>query len=114
MTTLSRIGRLFPRSQTIDTVQTIVHLDGAPAEVWRAMLFYEEVPRRPAPLLRAFLPAPVRTRGDKGRVGATIACVYDGGYLEKRITTVQAPTLVRFEVCVQQLGIEDCISMKPR
>lgn len=111
MTPLSRVGRLFPRSTAVENVQTIVHLDGSPDDVWRAMLFYEEVPRRPTPLLRAFLPAPVRTRGDKGRVGATIECVYDGGYLEKRITTVQAPTLVRFDVHVQQLGIEDCISM---
>ena len=75
------------------------------------MLFYEEVPRRPMPLLRLFLPAPVRTEGDKTRVGAVIECTYDGGYLEKRITASEHARSIRFDVIVQQLGIEDSIAM---
>jgi hypothetical protein len=75
------------------------------------MRFYEEVPRRPMPLLRLFLPAPIRTEGAKTRIGETIRCTYDGGYLEKRITAAEPARLIRFEVGVQALGIEDCISM---
>jgi hypothetical protein len=75
-------------------------------------MFYEEVPGRPMPLLRMFLPAPLRTQGDKTCVGATIACIYDGGYLEKRITAAESARLVRFDVLVQRLGVEDCISMR--
>lgn len=111
MKLLGWFARLFPRSERIEAVQTIVHLPASPDEVWRAMMFYEEVPGRPSPLLRLFLPAPVRTQGDKGRVGAAIECNYEGGYLEKRITAVDAPNMVRFDVRVQELGIEDFISM---
>ena len=112
MRLLARAGRLFPRSETVEAVQTRVHFDDVPDAVWKRMLFYEEVQGRPGLLLRAFLPAPVRTEGDKTRVGATIECTYDEGYLEKRITACEAPSFVRFEVLVQRLGIEDCVSMK--
>ena len=111
MTRLASIGRLFTRNRTSETVRTMTRFDATPEAVWREMLFYEEVPQRPAPLLRMFLPLPLRTRGDKARVGATIACTYDGGHLEKRITAADPPRAIRFDVLEQELGIEDCISM---
>ena len=111
MTLLASVGRLFPRNETVEAVQTRVHFDTSPEIVWQGMLFYEEVPQRPAPLLRLFLPAPVRTEGEKTSVGALIECTYDGGYLEKRITEVETARSVRFEVLLQQLGVEDSISM---
>jgi hypothetical protein len=111
MTVLARVGRLFPRNEAIEAVRTKVHLDATPEAVWQAMLFYEEVPQRPMPLLRLFLPTPVRTEGDKTRVGAVIACTYDPGYLEKRITASEHARSIRFDVIVQQLGIEDSIGM---
>lgn len=111
MIPLAAIGRLFPRNPRVDVVQTRVHFRASPEEVWRGMLFYEEVPRRPMPLLRAFLPLPISTSGEKTRVGSLIACNYDGGSLEKCITGVDPARSVRFEVRVQKLGIEDCITM---
>jgi hypothetical protein len=108
---LSRVGRLFPRNEIVDSVKTMVRFSASPEGVWQGMLFYEEVPHRPAPLLRMFLPLPLRTEGDKTRVGATIACTYESGYLEKRITAAEPGRFVRFDVLVQDLGIEDCISM---
>jgi hypothetical protein len=111
MRLLARVGRLFPRNSSIEAVQTRVHFDASPETVWDGMLFYEEIPGRPTLLLRMFLPAPVRTQGDKTRVGEVIECTYDGGYLEKRITAAEPARLVRFEVVVQRLGVEDCISM---
>ena len=72
-------------------------------------MFYEEVPGRPAFLLRALLPYPVRTEGDKTRVGATVRCAYRGGELAKRITTTEPPHLLQFDVIEQRLGIEGCI-----
>lgn len=111
MRLLARIGRLFPRNETIDKVETKAEFEASPEMVWQAMLFYEEVPHRPMPLLRMFLPAPIRTRGEKTRVGAIIECTYDGGYLEKRITTSERARFVGFDVTIQDLGVEDCISM---
>lgn len=111
MKLLARVGRVFPRNATTEGVRTTVHFEAPPEEVWRSMLFYEEVPYRPMRLLRLFLPTPIRTDGAKTCVGATIRCTYDGGYLEKRITTAEPGRSLSFEVLVQELGIEDCISM---
>jgi hypothetical protein len=109
---LARVGRLFPRNSTIDAVATRARFDAPPETIWQGMLFYEEVPGRAMPLLRMFLPAPVRTQGDKTRVGAIIKCTYERGYLEKRITAAEREQCVRFDILVQQLGVEDCISMR--
>jgi len=111
MIPLATVGRLFPRNPDVDAVHTRVVLRASPEEVWRGMLFYEEVPRRPMPLLRAFLPLPVSTRGEKTRVGSIIECTYERGSLEKCITDVDPARAVRFDVRVQRLGIEDCITM---
>jgi len=111
MRALSRIGRIFKRNEQVDVAETRVHFDEPPTAVWQRMLFYEEVPRRPMWLLRWFLPAPIRTRGEKTRVGAVIECEYENGFLEKCITAVEPARSVSFDVRVQKLGIEDCISM---
>jgi hypothetical protein len=108
---VSRVGLLFPRNPRSEAVETAVHFDATPEEVWQGILFYEEVPRRPLWLLRIFLPRPIRTDGEKTRVGAIVRCTYDGGYLLKRITAVEPARLVRFDVLEQRLGIEDCVSM---
>ena len=108
---LNRIGRLFPRNPVIESVATAVELEVPPEIVWKQILFYEEVPKRPAALLQLFLPRPVRTEGDKTRSGELIQCTYDGGHLVKRIMTVDPPHLVSFDVLEQHLGVEDCIAM---
>ena len=107
----SRVGLLFPRNARSEAVETVRHLNATPEEVWQGILLYEEVPRRPLWFLRIFLPRPIRTDGDKTRLGAIIRCTYDGGHLLKRITAVEPARLVRFDVLEQRLGIEDCVSM---
>jgi len=72
-------------------------------------MFYEDVPGRPPLLLRLLLPSPIRSEGRKHRVGATVRCVYQPGDLLKRITVVEAPHSLRFDVIQQRLGIESCI-----
>ncbi|MGH9823469.1 MAG: hypothetical protein ACREDR_09485 [Blastocatellia bacterium] len=104
------IGWLFPRNKTSEGVATTICFDSPPEVLWRGILFYEEVPFRPPFVLRLFLPHPVRTSGDKTRVGTTILCVYTTGGLAKTITAVEPPNLVRFEVVEQRLGIEACIT----
>ena len=107
----SRVGLLFPRNAQSETVETALHFQATPEEVWQGILFYEEVPRRPPWFLRIFLPRPIRTDGEKMRVGAIVLCAYDGGHLLKRITAVEPARLVRFDVLEQRLGVEDCVSM---
>ena len=81
----------------------------SPEAVWQNVMFYEDVPGRPGFLLRTFLPYPVRTAGAKNTDGALIHCLYHGGHLTKRITTMEAPWLLEFEVIEQRLGIERCV-----
>jgi len=104
------LGRLFRPSRSIDVVTTTARFDAAPDDVWQRMMFYEEVPHRPSLLLRTFLPAPVRTQGGSKKVGTFVECTYSRGGLTKRITVLERPRLVRFEVLEQNLGIERCMT----
>jgi hypothetical protein len=103
------VGRLFGGDVAPEAVETLVHFQATPEAVWQGMLLYEDVPVRPPFVLRALLPFPLRTEGDKTRVGATIQCTYEGGDLVKRIQVVERPHLLKFEVTQQRLGIESCV-----
>ncbi|MEO8133829.1 MAG: hypothetical protein ABI831_07640 [Betaproteobacteria bacterium] len=104
------VGRLFPPSHAVDLVTTAAVFDEAPDDVWQRMMFYEEVPHRPPLLLRMFLPSPVKTQGNDKQVGTVVECTYSRGGLVKRITVLDRPRLVRFEVLEQHLGIERCMT----
>ena len=106
----SLVGRLFPRNLATEVVATSVRFHASPETVWQRMLTYEDVPAPPPLLLRVLLPYPVRTEGDKTCVGATVQCSYKGGDMVKRITVVEPPHLMQFEVIEQRLGIEGCIT----
>jgi len=108
---LARLGALFPRSATMSMVVTRASIKATPEEVWRRIMFYEEVPHRPPLMLRLLLPVPLRTSKPGLNPGALVQCSYSGGgHLVKRITTVEPPRLVRFEVIEQHLGIEPCLT----
>ena len=106
------VSALFGGAGVQEAVTTTLRLDADPGTVWDRLVFYEEVPEAPSWLLRALLPCPVRTEGDKRRIGAIVRCAYSGGSLAKRITAVEAPRLLRFEVVEQHLGIEGCIQTR--
>lgn len=97
------------RKPSGETVSTRLHLQAEPGAVWDRITFYEEIPERPPFLLRFLLPCPVRSEGGKTCVGATVRCTYEGGSLLKKITAVEPPHGIRFEVVDQRLGIEDCV-----
>ena len=86
------VGWLFARDGTREVVATRAHVAGRPEQIWDRIMFYEDVPGRPAFPLRVLLPAPVRTEGDKSRVGETVRCAYTNGALAKRITAADAET----------------------
>ena len=100
---------LFARKAVSETVATRVHVKASPEAVWNHIMFYEDVSGRPPFLLGAALPRPVRTEGDKTRVGSTVRCEYRRGDLVKRITCVEPPHCLRFEIIGQRLGIEGCL-----
>ncbi len=103
------VSWLFAHEGVSESVATRVHFDASAEAVWNRIMFYEEVPGRAPFFLRVLLPRPIRTEGDKTRIGTKVRCVYKGGDLVKGITRVEAPHLLEFEVVDQRLGIEDCI-----
>jgi len=108
---LDRIGRWFPENRFPEPITTALPFDVPADRIWGALRFYEEIPTPPPVLLRLLMPTPIRSTGQKNQPGASIVCTYEGGHLVKRITSVDAPRLLRFEVVEQDLGIENCISL---
>lgn len=106
---LWRVASWFCGRKRIEQVHTLQHLEAAPERCWSAVVFYEEIPLRAPWLLRLLLPAPLRTAGAKSQPGALVECVYDGGSLTKRITRLDPPHEIAFEVLKQKLGIEACV-----
>jgi hypothetical protein len=106
------VSQLFAREAVSESVATRMHFDAWPEAVWEGLVLYEEIPGHPPLLLRAFLPHPLRTEGDKTRIGELVRCTYSEGILVKRITAVEPPYLLRFDVVEQNLGIEGCVLTK--
>jgi hypothetical protein len=104
-----RVSRLFVREPISESVTTRMHFDARLDLVWRHLLFYEDVPARTPFPLRIVLPHPLRTDGDKTRVGSQVRCAYSRGEVVKRITVVERACLLQFDVVEQNLGIEDCV-----
>ncbi len=104
------VSWLFAGNPAAEEVMTSIGCDETPETVWSRMMTYEEIPLRPPVLLRALLPQPRRTQGDKTCVEAEVLCLYDSGFLVKRITKVEPPHLLQFDVVQQRLGIEGCIT----
>ncbi|HEU5458517.1 MAG TPA: SRPBCC family protein [Terracidiphilus sp.] len=99
----------FSRSPVRASVATQVRLAAPPQDVWRCIRFYEEIAARPPLLLRLLVPVPVRSEGDKATVGSKVMCVYNSGTLIKRITALEEPRRIEFELIEQHLGIEQCV-----
>jgi len=98
-------------TQGIRDVVTRATIDASPEEVWRRIAFYEDIPQRPPWVLRVLLPVPLRTSKPGLHVGAMVECSYSGGgALRKKITAVEPPALVRFDVVDQRLGIESLVT----
>lgn len=73
------------------------------AELWDALMFYEEVPSRPPLVLRLLLPAPLGAKGRRSTVGDETRCLYRGGHLLKRVTRADEPSHYAFKVIEQTL-----------
>jgi hypothetical protein len=102
----------FPRRTEVATIRTELTVDATPQEAWQAVMFYEEVEHDPPWLLRLALPKPVRSVGNKQRVGEVVRCFYDRGYLVKRISRVEEGRLLAFEVIEQKLHFERDVTLK--
>jgi len=87
------------------SVVTRMTFGAPPAEVWRGLMFYEELGGRPPLHLRLLLPVPIRTEGKISEVGDVAVCLYEGGHLLKRLTRIERGDLYEFEVAEQALRV---------
>jgi hypothetical protein len=87
------------------SVATSMIFDAAAAEVWDQLMFYEQIEQRPPLHLRLLLPLPIETAGRKSEVGDEARCLYQGGYLIKRVTQVDPGRRYAFEVAEQALVV---------
>jgi len=87
------------------TVVTRMNFAAAPAQIWDVLMFYEEIEVPPPLLLRLLLPTPIRTEGSKRAVGDVALCLYEGGYLRKRVTHIDPCRYYGFEVVEQHLAV---------
>lgn len=86
-------------------VETRMVFAASPEEVWRGLLFYEEIGGRPPTHLRLLLPVPIRTEGKVSEVGGEAMCLYEGGHLLKRVTKIEREHFYEFEVAEQALSV---------
>jgi hypothetical protein len=87
------------------SVATAIRCSAPPDRVWNALVFYEQIDRRPPWPLRVLLPVPVRAEGARSAEGDETRCVYEHGYLVKRMIRVQPLRRCEFEVIEQELGM---------
>jgi hypothetical protein len=87
------------------SVVTRMSFSASPVEVWDGLMLYEELGGRPPLHLRLLLPVPIRTEGRIAEVGDEAKCLYEGGYLLKRMTRIERGDLYEFEVAEQELSL---------
>lgn len=92
------------KQQAISVV-TRMNFSAPPEEVWEGLMFYEQIEKRPALLLRLALPVPMRTEGRKWDVGNEVKCHYLSGHLLKRVTQITRGRNYAFEIIEQHLKI---------
>lgn len=99
------LGETAAESTQPATITTRMTFSASREQTWKSLVFYEEVKERPPLHLRLLLPVPIRTEGDKKRVGGEAMCLYEGGHLLKRTTRIEEGELYQFEVAEQDLSV---------
>lgn len=92
-------------SQPSILIVTRMNFSASPEEVWKELMFYEQIEKRPALLLRLVLPVPMRAEGGKWDIGDEVKCQYLSGHLLKRVTQITRGRTYAFEVTEQHLTV---------
>ena len=100
-----QLGEPNVEAMRVSTVATRMVFDAPAADVWRSLVYYEEIGRPPPLHLRLLLPVPTGTEGNKSEVGNEAKCFYQDGHLLKRTTRVRKAELYEFVVARQELSV---------
>ena len=109
---MDAIERLVPRDEDLAFVETRAVFSASLERSWDSIVFYEQLEHEPPFLLRLALPLPVGTTGGKAEVGDTSRCVYENGYLVKKITRREEGRLLGFRVIEQKLHFEHDLELR--
>jgi len=90
---------------SLATVVTSMVFASSPEQAWNRLMFYEQIDGRPPLHLRLLLPVPIETIGRKSEVGDEARCLYEGGFLIKRVTEVEPGRRYAFEIAEQSLDV---------
>lgn len=101
-----------PRRKEIAVIKTGLTIDATPEEAWNAIMFYEDVEHAPPWLLHLALPQPIRSEGSKQKPGEIVTCFYNCGEIKKRISKVEAPRKLAFDVIDIQMRSENYANLK--
>ncbi|HZJ64351.1 MAG TPA: hypothetical protein VFD36_12600 [Kofleriaceae bacterium] len=102
---MTALVQLHHETKPTTSVATTMIFEAPPADVWERLMFYEQIDQRPPLHLRLLLPAPIETAGRKSEIGDEARCLYQGGYLIKRVTQVDPGRRYAFEVSEQALVV---------
>jgi len=91
-----------PNSKAIVTRMSFT---APPKEVWKGLMYYEQIAEPPPLYLRLLLPRPIRTVGPKSEIGDESLCLYEGGSLSKRVTAIDPSQYLGFDVVAQDLSV---------
>jgi hypothetical protein len=86
-------------------IATNMIIEAPCARIWERLMFYEQIDERPPLHLRLLLPVPIETSGRKSEVGDEARCLYEGGYLIKRVTQIDPGHHYAFEIVEQALVV---------
>ncbi len=89
----------------VASIVTRMKFAASPERVWEGLMFYEQIAERPPLHLRVLLPRPIRTEGRKSEVGDEVRCLYESGFLLKRVTRIDRGRHYGFEVGEQNLSV---------
>jgi hypothetical protein len=98
-------------AQRHTSIVTRMNIAAARAQVWRSLMFYEQIEEPPPLHLRLLLPLPIGTDGSKLSVGDQATCLYEGGHLLKRVTQIELYRHYEFAVVEQKLVIRSGVSL---
>jgi hypothetical protein len=87
-------------------------VDATPEEAWNAIMFYEDVEHAPPWLLTLALPQPIRSEGNKQKEGEVVRCFYNCGTISKRISKVERPRVLTFDVVEAKMRSENYTTLK--
>ncbi|MFM9956649.1 MAG: hypothetical protein ACKVZJ_01120 [Phycisphaerales bacterium] len=101
-----------PAPMPVESVGTSRVIATDPETAWDSMMYYEQVTHDPPLILRVGLARPLATRGAMDRIGATKTCLYNKGYLTKRVTSSRPGERLAFEVTEQRIGYERDVRLR--